>query len=89
MMFGLSSFNLINEFERASNKPNAEQLASSLVRLQPYIFLTLITIKSDKEINESEPYPQAQTWNGSTNSQSRNNGTSLDHCCERLIGLLK
>ena len=37
MMFGLSSFNLINEFERASNEPNAEQLASSLARLQPYL----------------------------------------------------
>ena len=35
MMFGLDSFNLINEFERASNKPNAEQLASSSARLQP------------------------------------------------------
>ena len=28
MMFGLGSFNLINEFERASNEPNAEQLGS-------------------------------------------------------------
>ena len=28
-MFGLGSFNLINEFERASNESNAEQLASS------------------------------------------------------------
>ena len=37
MMSGLGSFNLINEFERASNEPNAEQLASSLARLQPYI----------------------------------------------------
>ena len=37
MMFGLGSFNLINEFERASNEPNAEQLASSSARLQPYI----------------------------------------------------
>ena len=36
MMFGLGSFNLINEFERASNEPNAKQLASSLARLQPY-----------------------------------------------------
>ena len=35
MMFGLGSFNLINEFERASNESNAEQLASSLARLQP------------------------------------------------------
>ena len=26
MMFGLGSFNLINEFERASNEPNSEQL---------------------------------------------------------------
>ena len=37
MMFGLGSFNLINEFERASNEPNAEQLASSSARLQPYL----------------------------------------------------
>ena len=37
MMFGFGSFNLINEFERASNKPNAEQLASSSARLQPYL----------------------------------------------------
>ena len=29
MMFGLDSFNLINEFEQASNEPNVEQLASS------------------------------------------------------------
>ena len=28
MMFGFGSFNLINEFERASNEPNAEQLYS-------------------------------------------------------------
>ena len=35
-MFGLGSFNLINEFERASNEPNAEQLMSSSARLQPY-----------------------------------------------------
>ena len=37
MMFGLGSFNLINEFERVSNKSNAEQLASSSARLQPYL----------------------------------------------------
>ena len=36
MMFGLDSFNLINEFERASNEPNAKQLASSSAWLQPY-----------------------------------------------------
>ena len=36
MMFGLGSFNLINEFERASNESNAKQLASSSTRLQPY-----------------------------------------------------
>ena len=43
MMFGLSSFNLINEFERASNESNVEQLASSSARLQPYLdsFLSL------------------------------------------------
>ena len=35
MMFGLGSFNLINEFERASNESNAEQLTSSSARLQP------------------------------------------------------
>ena len=37
MMFGLGSFNLINEFERASNQPNAEQLTSSSAQLQPYM----------------------------------------------------
>ena len=37
MMFGFSSFNLINEFERASNELNAEQLASNSARLQPYL----------------------------------------------------
>ena len=37
MMFELVSFNLTNEFERASNKPNAEQLASSSAWLQPYL----------------------------------------------------
>ena len=36
MMFGLDSFNLINEFERASNESNAGQLTSSSARLQPY-----------------------------------------------------
>ena len=36
MMFELGSFNLINEFERASNKLNTEQLASSSAWLQPY-----------------------------------------------------
>ena len=36
MMFGLGSFNLINKFERASNEPNVEQLASSLAQLQYY-----------------------------------------------------
>ena len=35
MMFGVDSFNLINEFERASNELNTEQLASSSTRLQP------------------------------------------------------
>ena len=37
MMFGLNLFNLINEFERASNEPNAEQLAGSSTRLQLYL----------------------------------------------------
>ena len=37
MMFELGSFNLINEFERASNEPNAEQLASNSARLQSYL----------------------------------------------------
>ena len=37
MMFVIGSFNLINEFEQASNEQNAEQLASSLARLQPYL----------------------------------------------------
>ena len=41
MMFGLSSFNIINEFERASNEPNAEQLASNSARLQPYVRVCL------------------------------------------------
>ena len=36
MMFGLDSFNLINEFERASNESNAKQLASSSAKLKPY-----------------------------------------------------
>ena len=35
MMFGFDLFNLINEFERASNEPNDEQLTSSSARLQP------------------------------------------------------
>ena len=39
MMFGLYSFNLINEFERASNEQNAKQLASSSARLQPYLWV--------------------------------------------------
>ena len=43
MMFGLGSFNLINEFERASNEPNAEQLASSSARLQPYARIDVIS----------------------------------------------
>ena len=37
MLFGLDSFNLINEFERASNESNTEQLASSLAWLQSYL----------------------------------------------------
>ena len=37
MMFRFRSFNLINEFERTSNEPNAEQLASSLTRSEPYL----------------------------------------------------
>ena len=36
MMFKFDSFNLINEFKRAFNEPNVEQLASSSVRLQSY-----------------------------------------------------
>ena len=35
MIFKLGSFNLINEFERATNEPNVEQLASNSARLQP------------------------------------------------------
>ena len=42
MMFEFGSFNLINEFERASNEPNAEQLAISLAQLQPYPRVALI-----------------------------------------------
>ena len=38
-MFGLGSFNLINEFERASNEPNAEQLTSNSAQLQPYTYV--------------------------------------------------
>ena len=38
MMFGLGSFNLINEFERAFNESNAEHLASSSARLEPYSY---------------------------------------------------
>ena len=37
MMFELDSFNLINQFERASNEPNAEQLVSSSAQLQTYV----------------------------------------------------
>ena len=37
MMFGLASFNLINEFERVSNEPNVEQLVNSSAQLQPYL----------------------------------------------------
>ena len=37
MIFGLGSFNLINEFERASNEPNAEQFVNSSTQLQPYL----------------------------------------------------
>ena len=40
-MFGLGSFNLIKEFERASNEPNAEQLANSSAQLQPNMSLLL------------------------------------------------
>ena len=40
MMFGFGSFNLINEFERASNESNAEQLTSSSARLHPYLYGT-------------------------------------------------
>ena len=36
-MFEFDSFNLINEFERVSNKSNVEQLASNSARLQPYL----------------------------------------------------
>ena len=35
-MFGFGSFNLINEFERASNESKTEQLASRSTLLQPY-----------------------------------------------------
>ena len=35
MMFGLGSFNLINEFKRASNESNVEQFVSSSARLHP------------------------------------------------------
>ena len=37
MMFEFGSFNLINKYERVSNEPNAEQLASSSAQLQPYL----------------------------------------------------
>ena len=39
MMFGFDSFNLINEFKRASNEPNYEQLGSTSARLQPFLEL--------------------------------------------------
>ena len=42
MMFGLGSFNLINEFERASHELNTEQLASNSAHLQPYLKKMLI-----------------------------------------------
>ena len=53
MMFGLGSFNLINEFERASNKPNAEQLASSSTRLQPYLWPRVIKIVGETSLGVS------------------------------------
>ena len=37
MMSGFDSFNLINEFERASSESNVEQLASNSARLHPYL----------------------------------------------------
>ena len=46
MMFRFDSFNLINEFERASKEPNVEQLASSSVRLQPYSSLAYLECAS-------------------------------------------
>ena len=53
MMFELGSFNLIKEFERASNEPNAEQLASSSAQLQPYRqpkkLGQMIQIQNDKQ----------------------------------------
>ena len=39
MMFELDSFNLINEFERVSNEPNAEQLDSVTSLFKENIYL--------------------------------------------------
>ena len=41
-MFRLGSFNLINEFERASNEPNTEQLTSSSAN-EPMPSVTIVT----------------------------------------------
>ena len=37
MMFEFGLFNLINKFERISNEPNFEQLASNSAQLQSYL----------------------------------------------------
>ena len=44
MMFGFTSFNLINEFERASNEPNTEQFVSNSTKLQPYTVIVGVPV---------------------------------------------
>ena len=67
MMFKLGSFNLINEFERASNESNAEQLASSLAQLQPYVDPTKAT-KLVKFTRESGTEPENRFESNTTKS---------------------
>ena len=50
MMFGLGSFNLINEFERVSNEPNAEQLDSVRALLKVSCCTWLFLMKSQTEL---------------------------------------
>ena len=54
MMFELSSFNLINEFERASNEPNAEQLGSvTALALINSVFTLIVGTKMGCHFNNS------------------------------------
>ena len=71
MMFGLGSFNLINEFERASNELNAEQLASSSARLQPYSRYRRCETCHIKQINLTKYHTWAiENTNGCCHSMS-------------------